>query len=173
MWTDEGVEVNFQSFFKLGIIYRWVDSFMNHPPPPTCHGKEPLISTGWAPNLFYTLRKLEKTLPVSGIEIRIPRSSSACASHYSVSHNGSQTMQTRKQNEILHGADVKNIECCRKQGYYRWTIQTVRTGEAPYKTKTETRTLRARISNYLHRMFHFGNDVRCSYKFWLLFQNAL
>jgi len=75
-------------------------------PPPTCPGKAPLISTGWVPNVFYTLRKFEKTLPVSGIEIRIPRSSSACANHYSVSHNGSQTMQTRTKNEILRGADV-------------------------------------------------------------------
>ena len=81
MWEDEGVEVKLQSLFKLGTTHPWMDSYMN--PPPPAPGKAPLVP-GWAPNLFYTLRKIEKTLPVSGIEIRIPRSSSACSSHYTI-----------------------------------------------------------------------------------------
>jgi hypothetical protein len=94
MWTDEGVEVKLQTFFSTRHHIQ-VSAQLHE--PPTCPGKTPLIPTGWAPNLFYTLRKLEKTLPVSGIEIRIPRSSSACSSHYSVSHHGSQTMQYKNK----------------------------------------------------------------------------
>jgi hypothetical protein len=83
-WTDEGAEVKLQAFFMLGTTKKLIGQFHNPTAFHPLHApeKRQLVPAGGAQNLFYTLRKSEKALPLSEIEIRVPRLFTTRSSHY-------------------------------------------------------------------------------------------